>query len=341
MRALVLKEFGTLVVEDRPDPTPGPDEAVLDVVATGICGTDLHGFTGENGRRVPGQIMGHETVARIRSLGGDADGLSVGQVVTFNPMVLPTDQLDAFAGREQHCPDKYVIGVRHDYTASFAQQVVVPIRNLVTLPEGAPIEHGALVEPLAVGVHAVRRVVGAGTRTALVIGGGPIGQSVVLALGMEGVETIVVSEVDAGRRVLLEGLGCHVVDPSAGPVDEAVRAAIGDLVDVAIDAVGIAPTVEAALQATKLGGAVCLVGMGRPWLEVDAFAISTAERALVGSFAYAAQDFVDAAAWIADNPERAAALISEQVPMDDAPATFIRLAGGDMPAGKVLVRLDR
>lgn len=332
-----------MVIEDRPDPTPGPDDAVLDVVATGICGTDLHGFTGENGRRVPGQIMGHETVARIRRLGADAQdsGLGEGQAVTFNPMVLPVGQLEAYAGREQHCPDKFVIGVRHDYIASFAEQVVVPVRNLVAVPDGAPIEHGALVEPLAVGVHAVRRVVDRPRESALVIGGGPIGQSVVLGLTMAGVEQIVVSEVDEGRRSLLAGLGCHVIDPSAQPVDEAVRDALGDLADVAVDAVGISATVDSALSATKLGGAVCLVGMGRPRLEVDAFAISTAERTLVGSFAYAAQDFIDAAAWIADNPDRAAALISEQVAMADAPATFTRLASGDMPAGKVLVRLDR
>lgn len=94
MRALVLKQFGEMVVETRPDPTPGAGQAMIAVVATGICGSDLHGFTGANGRRFPGQVMGHEAVGRIAALGPDVgSGLEVGQPVTFNPVVLPDDQV--------------------------------------------------------------------------------------------------------------------------------------------------------------------------------------------------------------------------------------------------------
>lgn len=90
MRALVLEKFGQLVVDDRPDPVPGDNEAVIGVVATGICGSDVHGFTGENGGRHPGQVMGHETVGRVVALGSAVVGLTIGQPVTVNPVVLPT-----------------------------------------------------------------------------------------------------------------------------------------------------------------------------------------------------------------------------------------------------------
>jgi len=153
VKALVLDGFGAMSVHERQKPVAGPDELVVEIVATGICGSDIHGFTGENGRRVPGQVMGHETVGVVAECGSETGrfGFTVGDVVTFNPVVIPAEQSVEFAGREQHCPDKYVIGVAHHVVAAFAQFVAVPARNIVALDAGMPIEYGALIEPIAVG----------------------------------------------------------------------------------------------------------------------------------------------------------------------------------------------
>lgn len=341
MRALVLTKFGELRLEERDIPTPGPGEVLIRIVATGICGSDVHGYTGATGRRVPGQVMGHESVGRVAGLGEDTErfGLAVDQVVTYNPVVVPEADAATYAGREQHCPNKTVIGVAPEIPASFADYLVVPARNVVPLPDSIPIEYGALVEPLAVAAHAVRRVLAPSDHRALVVGGGPIGQSVVLALTMKGVETIYVSEVDPGRRALCERLGAATFDPTAGPLADAVTAA-GGPVDVAIDAVGISASLADALASTALGGRVCLVGMGSPALQLDAFAVSTGERTIVGSFTYSAQDFIDAATFVASGAEGIGELISREVSPDEADATFAALAEGDGTAGKVLVRFD-
>jgi threonine dehydrogenase-like Zn-dependent dehydrogenase len=339
MHALVLEDFGTITVQERPDPVTGRDEILVTVLATGICGSDLHGYTGENGRRVPGQIMGHETVGRVAGLGDDVDGPPVGTLVTVNPVVVPADDAAAWAGREHHHPDKYVIGVRPDIVSAFAQQIAVPARNVVPLPDTMPVEHGALVEPVAVAVHAVRRVAAQDTRTAFVVGGGPIGQSLVLALLSAGLRRVVVSEVEPARRDLLQRLGATPLDPASGAVSEQVRAELGGPADVAFDAVGLTATIADALDATRLGGAVCLVGMGTPRVELDAFAVSTMERSLVGSFTYSADDFRAAVDLVAGAPEVASALISRIVPLGQAPDTFVALAAGDGTPGKVLVRL--
>jgi L-iditol 2-dehydrogenase len=341
VRALVLAEFGRLVVEELPDPTPAPGEILIRILATGICGSDIHGFTGANGRRVPGQVMGHESVGRVAALGAGVDGIEVGGPVTFNPVVIPDADVERYAGREQRCPGKYVIGVKQDVVSSFAEYVAVPARNVVPLREDMPIEHGALIEPLAVAVHAVRRVGAGRARSALVVGGGPIGQSVVLALAMEGVEDVVVSEVDPARRALVEQLGARTIDPAAGPVPEQVERLLGQRTDVALDAAGVSASLADALASTVLGASVCLVGMGSPTLELSAFAVSTEERSLVGSFAYSAQDFRDAAQWISTAPAIADELISRQVGLDEAHDAFTGLAAHDGTPGKVLVRLDR
>ncbi|GAA4425907.1 galactitol-1-phosphate 5-dehydrogenase [Georgenia halophila] len=340
MKALKLAEFGRMEVVDLPDPEPGPGEVVIRIVATGVCGSDLHGFTGENGRRVPGQVMGHESVGTVAALGSGVDGFDVGDPVTFNPVVVPEADVEAYAGREQLSPDKRVIGVTPDIVASFAQLIVVPARNVVALPASMPIELGALVEPLAVAVHAVRNAGVQASDAVLVTGAGPIGQSVVLALQMHGVSRVAVTEVVPSRRALIEDLGVTAVDPTSDDADEEVSRALGGPADRAIDAVGIEATLRSALKATKIGGTVCLVGMGAPTLALDAFLISTQERALVGSFTYSAQDFADAAAWIGSAPPQARALISRQVPLAQGPQTFADLASGDDTAGKVLVRLD-
>jgi len=340
MQALVLKEFNTMAVEERRDPEAGPGEVLVAVEATGICGSDLHGFTGKNGRRVPGQIMGHETVGRVAALGDGVVGLEVGSLATVNPVVVPEQDAAEWAGREHQHPGKYVIGVRPDVVAAFAQLIVVPARNVVPLPRSMPPEHGALVEPVAVAVHATRRVDAAAATSALVVGGGPIGQSLVLALARVGVSRVLVSEIDPARRSLLERLGATALDPTAGPISDQVEAQLGGLADVAFDAVGVTGSVADALNSTPLGASVCLVGMGQPRLELDAFAISTMERSLVGSFTYTADDFRDAVEMVAAGPEIADALISRVVPLDEAPAAFTSLAGGDGTPGKVLVRLS-
>ncbi|MCA0295627.1 MAG: alcohol dehydrogenase catalytic domain-containing protein [Actinobacteria bacterium] len=339
MRGLVLVEFGRMEVRELPDPVPGPGEVVLDIAFTGICGSDLHGFTGANGRRVPGQVMGHETAGRVRSLGAGVTGLASGTPVTINPVILPADEADAWRGREQQHPGKWIIGVRPDHVAAFAQQVVVPARNVVPLPAGMPVAHGALVEPVAVATHAVRRLP-AVPDAVLVTGGGPIGQSVVVALQRAGVAIVLVSEPTAGRRKVLARLGAVVLDPAAGPLRDQVLAARGEPVTAAVDAVGSSGSLTDCLTATAPGATICLVGMATPRLELPAFEISTAERTLVGSFTYSSTDFERALHGLADAPASADNLINRTVPLDDAPDAFAALAAGDGTPGKVLVDLS-
>lgn len=343
MRALVLEDFNRMAVEERPDPVAAAGEVLIEVVATGICGSDIHGYTGENGRRIPGQVMGHESVGRIAAVGASVgrSDLIVGLPATFNPVIVPEDEIDEYHGREQHAPGKRVIGVAAEIVSSFAQLIAVPERNVIVLPADMPIEHGALIEPFAVGLHAIRRLGVQPGELLVVAGGGPIGQSTILAAIASGVSDILVSEVDPARRVLAESLGAIAVDPTRAHLASQVLREWGRPADAAADAVGISRTLDDVLGATKLGGAVVLVGMGAPQLDLDAYAVSTQERSVIGSFTYTAQDFRDAAAWIAANPELTRHLISREVPLDEGADAFAQLAAHDGTPGKVLVRLDR
>lgn len=340
-RALVLGDYGRLDLAEIDVADPGPDEVVVRVAATGICGSDLHGYTGDNGRRFPGQIMGHETSGIVEVIGSEVAHIDVGDRVTINPVLIPDEDRGVFAGREQHSPRRVVLGVAPDIPAAFADRVVVPAANIVQLDAGLPLELGALVEPLAVAVHAVARVGDVSGRDVLVVGGGPIGQSLAIALRAEGVGRIVVSEPDAARRALCETIGAETIDPAQGGVAQQVAERLGHPADAAFDAVGVSATLSDAITATQFGARVCLVGMGSPSVSVDAYRISTEERTVVGSFCYSDDHFRAAASLAARVGESLRRLVSDQVRPEDADAAFQRLLGTSGAAGKILVRFDR
>ena len=339
MRALVYHGPNDIGVEERGDPEPGPGEVLLRITATGICGSDLHGYTGENKRRHPGQIMGHETVGRIVAVGPGVSGadLDPGRVATVNPVIGCGECAQCAAGTEQLCPRRRVIGVNREIASAFAELMTAPAGNVVVLPEDMPEEYGALVEPLSVGYHAATGG-GVGPDDAvLVIGGGPIGQACALAARRLGAEQVVVSEPGTARRRLVEKLGFATIDPTTGDLADQVQDALGRPATAVLDAVGTSRTVGDGLRASSLGARIVLVGMGARELTLAAFDVSTFERSIIGSFTYPSREFRETAAWVASRPEGLQHLVDDRVGLDDAPAAFARLASGELDASKILV----
>jgi threonine dehydrogenase-like Zn-dependent dehydrogenase len=333
MRALVFRGPGDIRVEEVADPEPAGDEVLLLVTATGICGSDLHGYTGETGRRHPGQIMGHETVGRIVAVGSAVpaeSGLVAGVTATVNPVIGCGGCPQCAAGTEQRCARRRVIGVDPALRAAFAELLAVPAGNVVALPDGVPEEYGALVEPLSVGYHAAVRGEVTPDDRVLVIGGGPIGQACALAARRLGANHVVVSELSVRRRALVSALGFPVLDPAAGEN-------LAEPATVVIDAVGASGSLAASFAASALGARVVLVGMNAPNVALDAYAVSTYERSVVGSFCYPSKEFRDTAAWVATRPPGLEHLIDGRTSLTDAPDAFAGLATGALAASKVLV----
>lgn len=338
MKALVYHGPWDLSVEKFADPRPGQNEVLIDVVATGICGSDIHGFTGETGRRKPGQVMGHETTGVVRELGSNVGrGLRPGMPVTVNPLI-PCRKCEACrGGREQNCLTRRVIGVDADIMSAFAELLLVPELNVVPLPERMPIEHGALVEPLSVGFHAASRGQCSDLDTVLVIGGGPIGQACILAANRLGAKRITVSEPNAARRSLAASLGASSVDPTEPGLASRVAASLGGAASLVLDAVGSTRSVQDAIACTGFDSRIVLVGMNAPHIDLQAYAISTEERTLIGSFCFSAKHFQDTAKWVATAPAVLASLVDSRVDLDGAVVAFNELARGESNASKVLV----
>lgn len=336
MRALVLAEFGTMAVEERALPTLGADQVLLRILFTGICGSDLHGFTGENGRRIPGQVMGHETVATVVELSSDAiTDAAVGDLVTINPTISCDHCAACRRGLNHVCAHRRVIGVDPTISSAFGEFMVVPAANVVRMPAGMPVEHGALIEPLSVGFHAARRGGVVEGSTVLIIGAGPIGQAAALAATRLKAARVVVSEPSAARRALVATLGVEVVNPLGNGPHAADLFPEG--ADITIDAVGSSITLTEALPATAQGGVIVLVGMHSPEIQLPAYTISTDERSVVGAFCYTDAEFRETALWAAEATTQLAPLISRVVSLDEAPAAFRELAQSSEGASKILV----
>jgi threonine dehydrogenase-like Zn-dependent dehydrogenase len=340
MRVLVLDDWWKLVVAERPDPVPAGQQVLLEIHATGICGSDIHGFTGATGRRQVGQVMGHETVGRVLALGdgvGPEHGLQVGAIATVNPVMSCGTCVQCRAGAEQACPNKSVIGVDPAVSSAFADKMLAPAANVIPLPDTMPIDYGALIEPLSVGYHAVHRGrIGPDDRV-LVIGGGPVGQAVVLAARREGAAQVVVSEPSPSRRKLNEALGAVALDLTTTGDATAVTEAIGGAPSVVVDAVGSSASLDSALMAAAPATTIVLVGMGEADLRVRAYEISTQERSIVGSFCYSWAEFRTTAQWVGTAPDELGRLIEGRVDLAGGADAFVGLARGDNTASKILV----
>lgn len=327
MDAVVLEAYGRMIVTDWPEPAPpGPGQVAIAIAHSGICGTDVHGFTGSNGRRSPGQIMGHEASGIVSAV-GEGTGIAVGTPVTFNPMITCM-QCDACrSGERQLCEQRTVIGVDVELDGAYAATVVMPESVVLPLPDGFPIELGALVEPLAVALHATRIGRLAAADRLVILGGGPIGQcATVIALAL-GVTSVALSEPDRVRREFCASLGADVLDPAADSLPPA---------DIIIDAVGVNGSVGPGLDALVRGGRLVLVGLAQREIALDAYAVTTAERSLLGSYCYSDADFADALALADEHRDAVRGLIARTVPLAEAPRAFDDLAAGGDP-GKIVI----
>jgi len=272
MRAAVMRGAGNLVVDDVPDPKPGPGQILVRTIACGICGSDLHflryanemvelaeelGPLGSPGRLDLKRdiVMGHEFSAEVLEFGKDTQGtVAVGDSVVSIPAML-TGSSD---------PDNMIepIGAySNTYGGGYAEYMLLSAPLALNIPDGCDPRHAALTEPMAVGLHAVNRSGIKAGEAAVVLGAGPVGLAVISALRRLGAEPIVAADFSPGRRALAKTIGAHeAVDPREEPAIEAWRRIDGVKPLVIYEAVGVPGMLDQAMRAAPRGGRVLVVG---------------------------------------------------------------------------------
>ena len=340
MKALLLSRYNHLEIADLPDPQPGPGEVLIRVAACGICGSDVHGYDGSSGRRIPPIVMGHEAAGTIAALGDGVKQFALGDRVTFDSTVYCGECPPCRRGEVNLCDNRQVLGVScQDYrrAGAFAEYVIVPSRILYRLPENLSFAEAAMLEALAVAVHAVSLAQPSPNSSALVVGAGMIGLLTAQALRAAGCSRIFVADIDASRLKLAQQVGATDV-LLAGPdlTSEIMRLSRGAGVDTAIEAVGQTETVTAAIESVRKAGTVVLVGNISPEVTIPLQKVVTRQIRLQGSCA-SAGEYPRAMELLATGAIQVQPLISAIAPLDQGPQWFQRLHAREPNLMKVIL----
>jgi len=341
MNALVLSQYRQLTVEDLPIPGCGPHDVLVQVAACGICGSDVHGYDGSSGRRIPPIVMGHEAAGIVAAVGSAVTSISPGDRVTFDSTVYCASCEFCLRGEINLCENRQVVGVscgEYQRPGAFAEYIAVPEYIVYRLPASLSFADAAMVEAVSVALHAVKLSPIGGGETALVVGAGMIGLLILQAAREAGCPRIFVADVDATRLKLAATLGAdETLHASGGDlVREILRLTGGRGVDVAFEAVGRNETVTTAIDCVRKGGTVTLVGNIAPQVSVPLQKIVTRQIRLQGSCA-SAGEYPEAMELVASGRIKVAPLISAVAPLRDGPAWFERLYAREPNLMKVVL----
>ena len=313
MRAAVVNAQHSFDIVEVPDPSPGPGELVLRVHACGICGSDLKAVD-----NMPvGLVMGHEFCGEVVAVGADIDNWRPGARVSALPLIGCGVCAACITGDVAHCQRVDMVGVGGS-SGAYAEFVRVAARETFVLPEPITFDAGALVEPLAVGLHAVARAAIEPGDDVLIVGGGPVGLAVALWARHHGAREVVVSDPVAHRRATALLVGATaVIDPSTTTFDRAYP--------VVFECVGTPGMIALCVNATSVHGKVLVVGVcTKPDTFVPVLALIK-ELSMLFVVYYRRQDFAITTDLLAQGRLPIDAFITGTVGLDGFAAAFAEL----------------
>ena len=340
MKALVLQASNQLEFLDWPSPEPGPGEVLVRVKACGICGSDVHGLDGSTGRRQPPIIMGHEASGVIAGTGSTVKGWSKADRVTFDSTFYCGACSPCRQGRINLCEQRRVLGVSCDeyrHHGAFAEYVAVPAHLLHRLPDAVTFEQAAMVEPMSVALHAVRRSDLRGGETAAVIGVGMVGMLVVQCLRALGCERVIAIDIDRDRLELAGKLGASLTLDAEDLGEQIADYTQGRGADLAFEVVGVTSTLQTAIECVSRGGRIVLVGNIEPRVELPLQDVVTGELTLVGTCA-SAGEIPECLDLLASGRVDADALRSAVAPLSDGASWFQRIIDKEPGLMKVILK---
>jgi 2-desacetyl-2-hydroxyethyl bacteriochlorophyllide A dehydrogenase len=332
VKAIVWQGPEQMEIGERPEPSElGSREVVLRPGAVGICGSEIEGYLGHMGNRTPPLVMGHEFAGEVVAAGDGAQRW-IGRRAAVNPLVGCGHCRLCRSGHENICPNRVFIGIHQD--GAFPDRVRAPASNLRALPDELDIRTGALTEPLANGVHAVRLgLAGFQATSAAVIGAGTIGLVTLQAALLSEIPSVAVIEPQDARRERARTLGAQSVHANT----EDARGVADELgFDLVLDAAGAQATRALAVDLVRPGGRVVCVGLAADDTSLSFHTVVREQIAILGSYAYTMTDFEQSLEWLAAGRASLGEL-APVLPLEDGPDAFANLA--EAPPDQVKVFL--
>lgn len=325
-------------LEQRPPADPARGQTRLRVRDCGVCGSDLKMWAGTHAFLRPPLLLGHEIYGHVDAVGEGVEGFGPGVDVVVFPAVGCGSCWHCLGDHPQLCAEMRFHGGQ--LPGGLAEHIVVAEENLLRVPDGIPEAQRVLIEPLAVGAHAVSRARGEHGEQAVVLGAGAIGLFTALVARSRGLDVLVL-EPSPHRRERAEALGLATVEADGTPVRDVVAERIRpEGADVVFECVGSGATIAAALAATRKGGRAVVVGNAPPSVEIDGLELQRGDRSLVGVLMYERSDFIEAMNLLADGlldalPDEA---LVQRFPLDDVAAAFSTSKDGSLKALRAVVQ---
>jgi len=329
MKALLLSEYSNLAVAELPEPVAGPGEVLVQVAACGICGSDVHGYDGSSGRRIPPLVMGHEAAGIVAAVGEGVSRFAPGDRVTFDSTVYCGACDFCLRGEINLCDNRQVVGVSTpDFrrAGAFAEYVTVPEHIVYRLPDQLPFEEAAMLEAVSVALHAVAVSDLKGGESALVIGAGMIGLLTLQAARVAGCSPVFVADIDATRLKLASDMGADATILASGAemVQQILERTDGRGVDLVLEAVGRDETVIAAVGTVRKGGTVTLIGNITPSVTLPLQKVVSRQIRMQGSCA-SCGEYPEAIDLVSSGKIQVRPLITAVAPLNDGAQWFERL----------------
>ena len=339
MKAAVLHAPRDLRIEDRPDPTPGPNQVTVRIRAGGICGSDLHyyqhGGFGTVRLRQP-MILGHEIAGEIAASGPGVENLPPGTPVAVNPSLPCNACRFCLRGQQNHCLDMRFYGsaMRTPHIdGGFRELLLCEATQAIPLPPGLTIQTAAFAEPLAVCLHAVRQAGPLLGARVLVTGAGPIGMLAIMAARQAGAREIIATDILDAPLALARKLGAdHTVNTSNPTALDPYKAQKGQF-DAALEASGNPQALINAFETVRPGGTIVQIGIANTEMTLPINMLTAKELTLRGTFRFH-EEFAWAVTALASRAIDPAPLLTEIIPLTDAVRAF-DLAGDKSRAMKV------
>ncbi len=287
----IMTEPGKIEFRNVPDPQINPDQVLVKIKRIGICGSDIHVYHGKHPYTPYPVVQGHEVSGEIAETGTDVAGLQEGDRVTIQPQVCCGECLPCMEGRYNICNNLKVMGFQTTGMAS--EYFAVDAGKVIKFTENISLNEGALIEPVAVAVHALRRGTDIEGKNILVLGGGPIGNLVAQAAVGMGAREVILTELSEYRLDIAKkcGIDC-CINPRENSIEEEINSRFGDnKADKIMECVGVGSTIDMAIDQARKGTDIIIVGVFAENPEVDLGLVQDRELRLIGTLMYREEDY--------------------------------------------------
>ncbi|MEG0215597.1 MAG: zinc-binding alcohol dehydrogenase family protein [Hungatella sp.] len=337
MKAVWIAKPKEIEIVELPMPEVKKGEALLKILYCGICGADVASYTGNQPFTTYPRIPGHEFSAQILEIPENDRGLKVGDIVTCNPYFNCGTCYSCQRGFVNCCTDNQTMGVQRD--GSFCEYVTMPVERIIP-GKGLNAKQLALIEPFAIGYHALSRCEIKKTDQVFIVGSGPIGLFALIAAKLKGA-TVYVSDVLDKRLDMALELGADgVVNPTKTDLDAWTASMTGgNGFDVCVEACGLSSTFLTCIDQAAFAGKLVLIGNGKKETTFLHSVILKKELNVYGSRNSYTKDFEELIDYVAAGKVDVIKVISSEYPMEQAAAAFQALTQNDGSLVKVLIKI--